>query len=215
MAVVLHRDAHPAREDIDALARVMAAMPDASTRLQSTFGKWHGLFARLCLTFHLIEVAAARVRGEIGPTIDVVPAETAARVRRYMRGVLAPSLLRAEALIFDTRQTDHAAWIAGYILAHRLEHITARDVVRNYRSLRSPEERDTLDSTMQSLCVFGWLAPAPQRNEAKPPVAWMVNPAVHVAFAERAKAERERRAAARENIARHVASLGEDVDDVA
>ena len=37
MAVVLHRDAHAAREDIDALARVMAA-PDASPRLQSTFG---------------------------------------------------------------------------------------------------------------------------------------------------------------------------------
>jgi hypothetical protein len=215
MAVVLHRDAHAAREDIDALARVMAAMPDASPRLQSTFGKWHGLFARLCLTFHLVEVAAARVRGEIGPTINVVPAEIAARVRRYMRGVLAPNLLRAEALIFDTKQTDHAAWIAGYILAHRLEAITARDVVRNYRSLRSPEERNTLDSTMECLCVFGWLAPVPQRAEVKPPVAWVVNPAVHIAFAERAEAERERRAAAREDIARHVASLGEDVDNVA
>ena len=215
MAVVLHRDAHAAREDIDALARVMAAMPDASPRLQSTFGKWHGLFARLCLTFHLIEIAAARVRGEIGPTIDVIPAEIAARVRRYMRGVLAPNLLRAEALIFDTKQTDHAAWIAGYVLAHGLENITARDVVRNYRSLRSPEERGTLYNTMESLCVFGWLAPVPQRSEVKPPVAWLVNPAVHIAFAERAEAERKRRAAAREAIARHVASLGEDVDNVA
>ena len=61
--VTLHADAHAAREDIEGLARVMAAMPDASSRLASTFGKWPGLFARLCLTFHLIEAAAARVRG--------------------------------------------------------------------------------------------------------------------------------------------------------
>ena len=120
IAVSLHRDAHDAREDINALVRVMDAMPDASPRLQSTFDKWPGLFARLCLVFHLIEIAAARVRGEIGPPIGVVPAEIANRVRRYMRGILAPNLWRAETIIFDTRQTDHAAWIAGFILAHRL-----------------------------------------------------------------------------------------------
>ena len=102
-----------------------------------------------------------------------------------------------------------------YILANRLERITARDIVQDYRPLRSPEERDTLNSTMDSLCVFGWLAPVPQRNEAKPPVAWIVNPAVHVDFAERGDAERERRGSRPRAIARHVASLREDVDNVA
>jgi hypothetical protein len=167
----------------------MDAMPDASPRLQSTFDKWPGLFARLCLVFHLVEIAAARVRGEIGPKIDVVPAET---------------------IIFDTRQTDHAAWIAGFILAQRLEQISARNIVQNYRALRSPEERDTLYSTMDSLGVFGWLAPAYQRSDARPPVTWIVNPAVHIAFAEQAAAERARRDATKESIARHVASLRED-----
>jgi hypothetical protein len=161
VAVALHTDAHAAREDIDALARVMAAMPDASSRSASTFGKWPGLFARLCLTFHLIEIAAARVRGETAPAIDVVTADTAARVRRYMRAVLAPSLLRAEALMFGTVQTEHAARIANYILAHRLDRVTAREIVRSYRTLRPPEERGTLNSTMDALCLFGWLAPLP------------------------------------------------------
>ena len=148
--VTLHTDAHAAREDIEGLARVMAAMPDASSRLASTFGKWPGLFARLCLTFHLIEAAASRVRNPNGlhPPLHVVTAETANRVRRYMRAVLAPSLLRAETLMFGTVQTEHAARIANYILAHRLERVTAREIVRAYRHpattgrARHPQQHD-------------------------------------------------------------------------
>ena len=201
--VTLHTDAHAAREDIDGLARVMAAMPDASSRLASTFGKWPGLFARLCLTFHLIEAAAARVRDPSGlhPPLHVVTAETANRVRRYMRAVLAPNLLRAETLMFGTIQTEHAARIANYILAHRLERVTAREIVRAYRALRPPEERGTLNSTMDGLCLFGWLAPVPPRHEGATPIAWRVNPAVHVLFAERAEAERKRLAAVKAEIA--------------
>ncbi len=213
--VALHADAHASREDVDALARVMAAMPDTSPRLQSTFGKWSGLFARLCLTFHLVEIAAARSRGEIGPASDVVPPDIAARVRRYMRQILAPNLLRAEAIIFASKQTDHATWIAHYILGNKLDIVTARDIVQDYRQLRAPEQRDTLNNTMDSLCTIGWLAPVTQRNEAKTPVAWNVNPAVHLNFAQRGDAERKRRSAVRDAIARHVASLREDVDNVA
>jgi hypothetical protein len=210
VAVALHTDAHAAREDIDALARVMAAMPDASSRSASTFGKWPGLFARLCLTFHLIEIAAARVRGETAPAIDVVTADTAARVRRYMRAVLAPSLLRAEALMFGTVQTEHAARIANYILAHRLDRVTAREIVRSYRTLRPPEERGTLNSTMDALCLFGWLAPLPPRRDGAPTITWRVNPSVHVLFAERAGTERTRLDAVKAEIAQNFAALGDD-----
>ena len=150
IAVALHRDAHAAREDINALARVMAAMPDASPRLQSTFGKWPGLFARLCLTFHLIEVAAAGVRGEIGPPIAVVPAEIAARrPALHARDPRAEPTARREPSSSTPEQTDHAAWIAGYILAHRLERIAARDIVQSYRLLRAPEG----PSTVQGFCL--------------------------------------------------------------
>ena len=61
--------------------------------------------------------------------------------------------------MFGTVQTEHAARIANYILAHRLERITARDIVRAYRTLRPPEERDTLNSTMD--------APVPVRLAAR------------------------------------------------
>jgi hypothetical protein len=83
-AVALQADAHTHCEGIDEVARNVATMPDVSSRLQSALGKWPGLFARLCLTFHLIEVADARARGDIGPPIDVVSAATAERVARYV-----------------------------------------------------------------------------------------------------------------------------------
>ena len=201
--VTLHADAHEAREDIEGLAHVMQVMPDASSRLASTFGKWPGLFARLCLTFHLIEAAASRVRNPGGahPPLQVVTAETANRVSRYMRAVLAPSLLRAETLMFGTTQTEHANWISQHILIHRLERITARDITRAYGAMRAPEERPTLYSVMDSLCLFGWLAPI-QRSDAQPPITWRVNPHVHILYAERAEAERTRRAGVAEAIAR-------------
>lgn len=207
VVVVLHRDAHAAREDINVLARVMSVMPDASPRFQSALGKWPGLFGRLCLTFHLIEIAAARVRGDIGPHPDVISADTAVRVQNYMRGVLAPSLLRADALMFSTRMTTHAAWVAGYILAHKLSRITAREIAKDYGALRAPEQRRTLDETMESLARIGWVEPVPPSNPAKPPTTWEVNPRVHVSYARRAEAERRRRDAVKAEIAVHVASL--------
>jgi hypothetical protein len=211
--VVLHADAHAAREDIEALARVMQVMPDASPRLASTFGKWPGLFARLCLTFHLIEAAAARVRNPAGqyPPLPVVTADTANRVRDYMRAVLMPSLLRAETLMFDTAQTGHATWISQHILIHGLERITARDITRAYGALRAPEERPTLYSVMDSLCLFGWLTPI-QRGEAQPVTTWSINPRVHILYAERAETERERRAAVAADIARERAAYHKPSD---
>ena len=190
----------------------MAAMPDASSRLASTFGKWPGLFARLCLTFHLIEAAASRVRnpGGLHPPLHVVTAETANRVRRYMRAVLAPSLLRAETLMFGTVQTEHAARIANYILAH------AWNGSPRARSSGPTGPCDRRKSAARSTapwtpcaCSAG-CAPLPPRHEGATPTAWSVNPGVHVLFAERAEAERVRLAAVKAEIAEKFAGLGDD-----
>jgi hypothetical protein len=205
--VVLHADAHASRESIDATVRAMSLWPDASPQLQSAFSKWQGLFARLCLTFHLVEIAAARARDAMGPPLNVISPETAARVRIYMREILAPMLLRAEAVMFASRQTTHASWIANFIIAGGLDRVAMRDIVQNYRQLRAPEHRDTRESTMDSLCTVGWLRPEPTRSGAPGPTAWRVNPAVHVRFAERAAAERARRDAVKADIAAHVAQI--------
>ena len=199
-AVVLHEQAHQHREDINALTRAMMALPDTSPRLQAALGKWPGLFARLCLTFHVIDIADARRMGATPPHMDVVPEETARRVADFMHEVLLPNLLRAEAVMFATVQTTHAQWIAGLILAHRMDRITTRDVVRAYGALRSPEARDELAAVMASLVAIGWLEPEAPRNPVKPVFAWSVNPAVHIAFEARAERERKRRDIARDQL---------------
>jgi Protein of unknown function (DUF3987) len=199
-AVVLHAAAHVHRERIDEVARNMAAMPDISTRLQSVFGKWPGLFARLCLTFHLIEIANARAGGDIGPPPDVVSAATAERVARYMRRVLLRHLLRAEALMFATVQTGHVKWVAGHILANQLDRISVRDVYRAYNALSAPEARDELHSVMASLVSLGWLDPEQPRNPLNPVSSWRVNPLVHDLFANQARQEQQARQQRQEEI---------------
>lgn len=192
--VVMAADAHTHRAAVANVARGVCDTCDISPRMQAAFGKWPGLFARLCLVFHMIEIADARAAGEAGPPIDVVSAATAARVARYMRRVLLPHLLRADAVMFATAQTGHAKWIAGHILAHALERITVRDVVRAYGALRAPEQRRELESVMASLVGIGWLDPEPLSNPLNPVMAWRVNPAVHTLYADRAGLERRERA---------------------
>jgi hypothetical protein len=202
--VVLHRDAHVFREEIDALARTMAAMPDTSSRVQSTLGKWPGLFARLCLTFHLIDLADAPLRDPLRPVVDVVSEATASNVASFMRDIVLPNLLRADAVMFNTTQTGHARWIAGHILAHHLDRITSRDIVRAYGALRAPEAKDELVSVMASLVTIGWLEPEEPTNAFRPVSTWAVNPAVNVTFEARAAREREAREQTRERINAYV-----------
>lgn len=204
-SVVLHAAAHMHRLAVDDLAEAMMAMPDTSSRLKAAFGKWSGLFARLALTFHLIDIADALARGVQVPVLIVLSEETARRTAAYMRDILLPHLLRADAVMFSTAQTGHARWIAGYILARGSVRVTTRDIVQAYGALRAPEERRTLLDVMESMVTVGWLLPELQKDPTRPPTAWAVNPAVHTVFAARAARERDLREQTRLRIAEVVA----------
>jgi hypothetical protein len=205
--VVLHGEAHPHRLAILELVEAMSALPDTSSRLKAALGKWPGLFARLALVFHLVEIADANARNVEAPSINVLSGANAAKAAAYMRDVLLPHLLRAEAVMFSTEQTGHARWIAGFILSRGGDRIAVRDVVQAYGPLRPPERRKELLGIMESLESVGWLKAEPQMNPAKPTAAWAINPAVHAVFAARARAEREARQQAKERIAETVARL--------
>jgi hypothetical protein len=71
--VVLHADAHQHRQRIDVFAAAMAERRDISPRLQATFDKWPAIFARLCLTFHLIDIADANAQQGQAPTWRLFP----------------------------------------------------------------------------------------------------------------------------------------------
>ena len=210
--VVLHQDAHRHREEITAMARAIASMPDTSPRLKAALGKVPGIFARLALTFHLVGIADAMVRGEEVPCPAILPEAVARRAADYMRDVLLPHLLRAEALLFVTRQTGHARWIAGHILAsadvRSSLSIAARDIQRSYGALRAPEQRRELVAVMEALEVMGWVRAVPPDNPIRPVPTWRVNPKLHERFADRAAAERQRRDAAREAVSEAIRRKG-------
>ena len=205
--VTIHPEGHAYREEVDAIVRAMCLLPSSSVRLQSTLGKWRGLFARLLLTFHLVEYADAAQQGQPTPYLKVVRPETAERVAAFMLDVLLPHMLRADALMFSTSQTGHAQWVAGYVLSKGIERLTVRDITRDYGALKAPEKHQELQSVMASLTAMGWLEPELSSNPAKPTHAWTVNPAVHVAFADRADRERTARETARDQAARDIARL--------
>lgn len=192
--LAFHALAHVHREAIDKAAKAIALMPGTSNRVKSTLGKWPGLFARICLTFHMVEHA-----GRVGVPY-VIAEETAERVKNYMLEIILPHLIRADAVMFLTPQTGHARWIAGHILAHGSDIITTRDVVHAYRALRSPEQARELATTMASLVAVGWLDPMQPRNPLSPVSSWRVNPDVHTRFVERARIETEGRESVREAI---------------
>jgi hypothetical protein len=174
-------------------------MPDTSNQIKSALGKWPGLFTRLCLTFHLIEIADAVARGAPMVPSAVVSAAVAARVASYMQNILLPHLLRAHAVMFSTVQTGHAQWIAGHILAKGAAQIAVRDIVQAYRALKAPEQRKELLEVMGSLESVGWVRPTPTTSNN--PSRWDVNPRVHELFTKQADAER----AARDEIKRRIA----------
>jgi hypothetical protein len=202
MAVVaLHADAHQHREALDRLVGAMQSMPDISARMKAALGKYPGIYGRLCLLFHLIDVADSRAQDNISPDPYVVPELAARRALLYVRDILLPHLMRAEALMYLTTQTGHARWIAGFILSHGLSRVTRRDVARAYGALRAPEAERELTSVMSSLVSMEWLREEEIGNPARPPAAWFVNPKVHSVFAVRAEQERAARKRAREEMA--------------
>ena len=205
--IALHADGHAIRQDVEAVARAMASLPDTSPRLAAGFGKWPGMFARMILIFHMISIADDRAQERPSTSIDVVPVETIEQASTFMLDIVLPHMLRADALMFSTAQTGHAQWIAGFILQEKFTRITTRHVIRAYGSLRGPEAAPELMSVMSSLVAIGWLEPEEPENPVKPVHAWAVNPLVHTMFAARAEQAREARQKGRDLASNDLAIL--------
>ena len=154
-------------------------------KLAAHIGKYNGIFARLCVVWHCVEHS----EGDIPACINE---DTARRVKGFLHGFLLPHALAFHGGILGLSDDhDRLASVAGYILAHKLERITNRDVQRGDRSMRNLTRRET-EAIFEQLDALGWITRTPGPRPSDPP-HWIVNPAVHQKFAERAKAEAERR----------------------
>jgi hypothetical protein len=166
----------------------LMAFESVNKKLAAHIGKYNGLFARLCLLWHCIENV-----GEVGaaPIRNTINADTAQRVADFLHGFLLPHAISFYVGVVGLADDhDRLANVAGYILAHKLERITNRDVARGDRSMRKLDRAD-VESIFNRLDALGWISRVQGYRSSE--VQWVVNPQAHRLFEQRAKAEAERR----------------------
>ena len=171
------------REELERKHLELMSCEVINRKLAAHIGKYDGLFARLCLLWHMIEGAPGLVIEE----------PTALRVARFMHEFLLPHAFAFYAGILGLSD-DHERLtaVAGYILAHKLDRVTNRDIQRGDRTMRGLTRFET-EKVFEQLDAFGWVSRVPGRRPTDPP-HWIVNPDVHRLFAERAKQEAAKRA---------------------
>ena len=189
--VMLSEAAHIVRERVTALANDLTNYPALPGGLRSHLGKWSGLFARLLLTFHVIECNAKSVY----PTTIPVQESTALQVENLMCNfLLRHALAFYNDVMSEGGDLEHQRWIAGHILANNLQRITGRELSQCYRAWRGMDDWRR-QRIMQGLEDAGWIAPddAQPNRARKLPTAWRVHPNACALFAERAVHEAKRR----------------------
>jgi len=178
--------AQDVRRNLDVEHHKLERVEAINPKLAAHIGKYNGLFGRLCVAFHCIE------HSHDSRIPEFVTEDTAQRVARFMRQFLLPHAFAFYSGVLGlSNDHDRLAAVAGYILAHKIQRLTNRDVQRGCRTMRKLERRDT-EAVFEQLEALGWVTRAPGPRLSDPP-HWTVNPAVHARFAERAKAEAERR----------------------
>ena len=165
---------------------LVQAIETFNGKLAAHIGKYDGLFGRLCVTFHCIEHAHhSRIP-------EFVTAETAERVAKFMHQFLLPHAFAFYSGVLRLADDhDRLVNVAGYILTRGMQRLTNRDVQAGCRTMRKLERHD-IEAVFEQLDALGWVTRTPGPRLTDPP-HWIVNPVVHVKFAERARVEAERR----------------------
>ena len=199
MAAAAHKPAHvrcvaqTIRYELERKHADLQKLVVINKKLAAHVGKYDGLFARLCVIWHCVE----NYRGEIPRRI---PAKTARRVATFLHKFLLPHAVTFYGNLLGVADDhDRLAAVAGFILAHKLERVTNRDIARGDRSMRRLDKKET-EAVFEQLQALGWLTRKQAGRPSDPP-HWAVNPECHRLFAERAQVEAARRAEARELIA--------------
>ncbi len=161
-------------------------------------GKWDGHFARLLLTFHMINYVGNGVR-----PAPIIEENAAMQVCEFMECVLLPHAMEFYDNVLSTSDHQrHARWVAGLILSKRMERIDLRDVQMSYREYRSLDEADKR-RLWGHLEDSGWIRAAPDarlNRSIRMPTRWDVNPVLLETFVERRGIEIDQREAAKERI---------------
>jgi 5S rRNA maturation endonuclease (ribonuclease M5) len=192
--IKLSEEAHRERE-INARKERRFVDAASSPHLKAWVGKWSGLFARLCLLYHVVDCAS---RGEY-PGNSAVSGHTARQVRQFMESYLFAHALHFYTDVVDShKRVDHAQQIASIIVARGWESFSRRDLARAWRKERKLEPWE-IAQAIETLEVSSWIDPSTadldQHRKAR---LWFVNPKVHEQFAHHAEEQRRKRAERRQ-----------------
>lgn len=164
------------------------------------FGKYDGMFARLCIVWHCLENIDKRSM----PL--TVRASVAERVANFMEMYLKPHALHMYCEVIGAHKDHALTTLAKWMIARPdIIEITARDLARS-SALEKVNDREML-SVFQQLEAFRWVELKPSKQSGKLPHC-IVNPRIHELFAEKAAEEKRRlaeRIAARD---RALAAIG-------
>lgn len=210
-ALEFSAEAQGVRRELEAAHLTLQTLESVNKKLASHIGKYDGLFARLCLVWHCVEHVERVHAGADGAALDDLPPVVNASTARRVAAFLHDFLLRHAFAFYGgvlglADDHERVSAVAGYILAHRKDTVTNRDMQRGGRTMRGLADRE-VRPIFEQLAALGWLAMEPNPRPTLPP-RWRVNPAVHSKFAARAAAEVARRAEAREAISQVVGNLG-------
>jgi Protein of unknown function (DUF3987) len=159
-------------------------------RLLEHVGKYNGYFARLCLLFHCIEHAPA------GKLPAVITADTARPVAKFLQEFILPHAISFYVGMLGLADDhDRLAAVAGFILAHKLDQVSNRDMQRSVRTMRKLTRKE-IEAVFEQLESLGWVVSHPGHRPTDPR-RWAVNPEVHRLYAQRAEEEAARRGAMR------------------
>jgi hypothetical protein len=142
--------------------------------------KMHGQHARLALTLHLMEA----------PSEEVVAADVVERAGRLILEYLLPNAYGFYCAPSDSGQTLLRS-TAGWLLTKAPTRFTAAHVQRGVAGC-SGKSLKFIQCALDPLVTGGWLEPETEYPSNR---AWTLVEGVREVFAERARAERERRAA--------------------
>ena len=172
---------------------LIRALEVISPKLASHFGKYDGIFARLCLLWHCIEhTGHPHLPTEIGVGV-------AARVAAFMEHfVRASAIAFYSGILGFSDEFETLMGIASLIVADKLSEVDARTVQKSTQSMRS-FSADEVRKLLERLESLGWLSSLDTRPRGTAP-RWTVNPAVHSLYEERGRLEKARRSAARDAI---------------
>ena len=189
----LDHAAHDIRRALVQRHHGFGACESISKMLAAHMGKYDGLFARLCIVWHILS-------DPWNQPAPIITADTANAVARFMQSFLLPhamSFYSSTLTLSDDH--DRLEAVAGYVLAHRMTFVDHRTVQRSVRQTRKLAAWETRP-LFETLAAMNWLAPVDDPNKRNGEPRWIVNPDVHTLFAERAEQEHCKRLQARATI---------------